>query len=321
MPAKLALLQGSPVSCSHCSCTPAFKPPMFAMVSTCSMILLVSVVPTPTVTVTPWDPPSLVRVRCSAVLRCADYDEEQLTRGAVKLVTRLKHKYGQDMVASAKFEMKGEWGQQVQCGCCRQTGEPPSGYRGPNARDLRKAGSCGAVLQPACIIWLPACPWLAVTSCTPSLAFPPSAPAATNATSQRSFLATPPSLPYAVAIAGTKDQRLLGLVLRPEEPPPLAAALDPKGHLLWVSATLAQALGHKPHALRGKELGALLPPPWGALHYKWLRVGGAGGGEGALGAERERSLQEQSRTLGENTPPTNRMWRHMLAQTAGQHIS
>jgi len=27
----------------------------------------------------------------------------------VTLVTRLKHKYGQDMVMNAKFEMKGEW--------------------------------------------------------------------------------------------------------------------------------------------------------------------------------------------------------------------
>lgn len=89
--------------------------------------------------------------------------------------------------------------------------------------------------------------------------------------------------PCAAAPAGTKDQRLLGVVLRPHEPPPLAAALDPKGHLLWVSASLAQALGHKPHALRGKELGALLPPPWGALHFKWLRVGGNGAGVGMCG--------------------------------------
>lgn len=50
------------------------------------------------------------------------------------------------------------------------------------------------------------------------------------------------------------------------------ASFDSKGRCLYANTPLATLLGYKLPVLRSKDISQLLPPPYGALHMKWLKV-------------------------------------------------
>ncbi|GIL79405.1 hypothetical protein Vretimale_18290 [Volvox reticuliferus] len=74
-----------------------------------------------------------------------------------------------------------------------------------------------------------------------------------------------------VELGGTADQRLLVLnMARAGEVVP-TMVLDHHGRVLFANQALCSLLGTKPKDMRGRDLGTLMPQPFGYLHHRWIK--------------------------------------------------
>ncbi|GLI68263.1 hypothetical protein VaNZ11_012618, partial [Volvox africanus] len=74
-----------------------------------------------------------------------------------------------------------------------------------------------------------------------------------------------------IELGGTADQRLLVLnMTRMGEVVP-TMVLDHHGRVLFANQALCSLLGTKPKDMRGRDLGSLIPQPFGYLHHRWIK--------------------------------------------------
>lgn len=70
---------------------------------------------------------------------------------------------------------------------------------------------------------------------------------------------------------GTEDQRLLVARLQRDADTPAMMAFDKHLQLAFTSTTMATMLGYKPANMKGMELAAFMPQPFGYLHQRWIK--------------------------------------------------
>lgn len=216
--------------------------------------------------------PATLRLRAASLIAsCSRFSEAELMAGAVQADTLIRHKYAESVPVRIKIEMGGAlaWGR-VLCLCCGCL------HRAAGSSAASSAASSGAAWAVCCAVLDPPAKKISCSKQAAACSFAPVLPAdGLHALLPRPCCAAP---------AGTDDQRLLVVKMHRLAETAAMAAFDAKGRVIYANTPLASMLGYQLRALRDKDISQLLPPPYGTLHLRWIKVASGAAAQGACAA-------------------------------------
>lgn len=121
-------------------------------------------------------------------------------------------------------------------------------------------------------------------------------------------------------MGGTETQRILVVTMKRLAATTPLLVFSSRGRVTYSNTSAANMLGYASADMKGKDISAFLPQPFGLLHHKWLKELQAGGGRPAPGSCRNAITHTMVTSNGTNIPVHLDISAHAVSETE-QHYT